>query len=59
MEMGMNALIRSLLWLEAKDSDGNWHGIADNMTLLLLRQRARSVHNCERNPPKCTYSWFN
>ena len=34
MEMGMNALIRSLLWLEAKDCDGNWHGTADNMTLL-------------------------
>ena len=34
MEMGMNALIRSLLWLEAKDCDGNWHDIADNMTFV-------------------------
>ena len=25
MEMGMKALISSLLWLEAEDCDGNWH----------------------------------
>ena len=33
-------------------------GVADKMALLVLGLRARSVRNCARSAPECTYSQF-
>ena len=50
-----NAFISSLLWLEAKYCNGNWHEEGGNLTLLLLGHCARNVRNRVCSAPKHAY----
>ena len=55
-QSSIKALISSILWLEAKYCNGNWHEEeGGNLTLLLLGHCARNVRNRACSAPKHTY----
>ena len=52
----LKRIVSSLLWLEAKYCNGNWHEEeGGNLTLLLLGHCARNVRNRVCSAPKHTY----